>query len=822
MSPRKKQKLNDSKSKGNSTLDFYIKKPVPTIIESGTQNDCTGSSIQDSDETFARQLQEQFDAEVQESTISEPDISLTASKAPFAKQLLVDSSIDEVVRKIDWKQEPHLFPLVACVSQLSSNTRSDAPYALLASLYVYLDSTRSRILMINALTNYLRTVSMLDPPSLIPSIWLCTNSLGPPYDNPELGIGWSALSRAIRNVSGVMPATLKSLYERTGDLGDAAFEAKVNVRTLIDPPRLRTSEVYTTLLRISAAKGSGSQEIKTKLVEKLLIRARGEEVRYLVRTLSQNLRVGVVRTSMIIALSRAFLYKFPSEGDSTPLLQIARQDLVNAEETLKNIYACHPDYAAIATGLLGTYDLSQVESLCPLTLHVPLLPMLGLIIRDVSEAIGKLKDIAAASKVANTTVRFACEYKYDGQRAQIHFNNTDGSNKPKISIFSRNLENMTDKYPDVVGLFNHNLGTSIYRSSEVPTSFIIDGELVAIDPGNGKILPFQTLANRARKDVSLGNISVSVCLYVFDLMFYNGRSLLRESFSSRRELLYSTFSEREHEFAFAQHLDCNLSTSDSDSLDQTKISSFFADSIAFSCEGLMLKLLDPPLATYYSPSTTRTHSTWYKLKKDYAASSDSLDLVPIGAWPGNGRKAQFWSPILLAARSTSFDYAEDNEDSTDQLVAVCKCMSGFSDLVYKDMKARYSLDEGSAIKSTTSDGLPVRLKGIQSGIVPEVWFRPTEVWEIKFADITKSPVYTAASAHLNAEFEDPPPTLRTVAAGLSIRFPRFIGIRTDKSIQDASSETDIARLYDIQSQRGPSAAQPEELPNDNEIDHQAE
>ena len=67
-----------------------------------------------------------------------------------------------------------------------------------------------------------------------------------------------------------------------------------------------------------------------------------------------------------------------------------------------------------------------------------------------------------------------------------------------------------------------------------------------------------------------------------------------------------------------------------------------------------------------SSSDKRT-SAWLKLKKDYVTGlGDTLDVVPIGAWHGNGRKAQWWSPILLAIRDTR----------TDRLVAMCKCMSG--------------------------------------------------------------------------------------------------------------------------------------------------
>ena len=56
--------------------------------------------------------------------------------------------------------------------------------------------------------------------------------------------------------------------------------------------------------------------------------------------------------------------------------------------------------------------------------------------------------------------------------------------------------------------------------------------------------------------------------------------------------------------------------------------------LASGAEGLMLK----DLGAAYEPSRRSDH--WIKIKKDYCAGlADSLDLVPIGAWHGNGRKA---------------------------------------------------------------------------------------------------------------------------------------------------------------------------------------
>jgi len=122
---------------------------------------------------------------------------------------------------------------------------------------------------------------------------LTTNAISPPYISLELGLGGSALSKALRQVCGLTNQSLKTLYDKYGDAGDVAFEAKKKQSfTLRKPKPLSIKGVYQSLVKIAKSQGQGSTEAKQKIVDRLLQDARGgEESRYIVRTLCQHVRI---------------------------------------------------------------------------------------------------------------------------------------------------------------------------------------------------------------------------------------------------------------------------------------------------------------------------------------------------------------------------------------------------------------------------------------------------------------------------------------------------------------------------------------------------
>ncbi|KAK9371017.1 hypothetical protein V1509DRAFT_615506 [Lipomyces kononenkoae] len=787
----RKEAVSPSSPRSKRTLDFYFSNRSLNDASVDSTGDVlklsqstSGNGNEKADEEMARKLQAQFDTEYQlltESSISSKGLEEHSEYSTTLDNTEIYSTETDTLKilgsdisAVDADDNEHqpppttkvatkatAFGSIATIDFTVNSSEFDpntyfaalksfvpAPYFLLTHLFTQVDATRSRIKIVNGLTNFTRVLVLMDKSALASAVWLSTNSIGPPYTALELGIGGSIISKALKSVSGISAPALKSLYDKHGDIGDVAFEAKVSVRTLVDPPLLSIKGVYDTLVQIALAKGNKSQDVKQKLVEKLLIRGRGEEVRYLTRTFAQHLRIGAVRTTMLTALARAFT--FAEYGSDCP-----QDKLQRAEEIVRQCYARHPNYDDIVAALLVSGVDNLVES-CPMTLHIPILPMLGSITKDMSEML---------VRIGSENTEFACEFKYDGQRAQVHCDESG-----KISIFSRHLDNMTDKYPDIVDVLRSNRAIS-----DTTRSFILEGEIVAIDEVTGALGSFQSLSNRGRKDVQIDSISVTVCLFAFDLMYLNGESLLERPFRKRRELLRGTFAQVPHKFAYAESIDATP-------LDQDAISTFFHSSIDSKCEGIMVKLLDSvtvpaagankrtkSLLSTYTPDLRQ--ESWLKVKKDYDSAADSLDLVPIGGWYGNGRKSNFWSPVLLAVR----------DPDTGVFQAVCKCMTGFTDAMYKDTKAKY--DEGS-INVTR-----VKPFDFETPLTPEFFWVPQEVWEIKFADVTLSPVYSAAQGIVSDR-------------GLSIRFPRFIRKRDDKGVEEASTPAFLAELYRRQHSRG--------------------
>ena len=284
---------------------------------------------------------------------------------------------------------------------------------------------------------------------------------------------------------------------------------------------------------------------------------------------------------------------------------------------IKRAFSECPSLALLVSALFKE-PLHLLHRACKLIPGVPVHPMLAKPTKEIGEVLRRLSGLA-----------FTMEYKYDGERAQVHLL-PNGA----VNIFSRNSEDNTEKYPDLNNIISQAKNSKIQ-------SCVLDCEVVAYDREKGCLLPFQVLSTRKRKFEEGEEEKVRVVLQAFDMLFVNGRSLLPLSLRRRRQILRASFDETAGLFEFAKGAD------HVENGDTAPIEVIMQDACAAMCEGLMVKTLDSNAS--YEPS--KRSLNWLKLKKDYIDGMgvcDSVDLVVIGGYKGRGKRTNVYGAYLMA------------------------------------------------------------------------------------------------------------------------------------------------------------------------------
>ena len=558
-----------------------------------------------------------------------------------------------------------------------------------------IEATTKRLLINDILSKFFVGLLEKNPDALLPTVYLCINSVGPEYEGLELGLGETLLMKAIANSTGRSMQSIKSDTTELGDLGLVAVKSKLNQKTMFKPKRLTIEGVFKALREIALISGKDSMQKKIDKVHFLLVSSQNNEAKFIIRILEGKLRIGLAGQSVLIALAHAAVDHCKKE---LKIKEAGLDEKYNeAVAIIKSVYSELPSFDSIIPVIIN-HGIFELPHHCKLTPGIPLKPMLAHPTKSITEVLDRFENIP-----------FTCEFKYDGERGQIH-KLEDG----KVVIFSRNLENMTTKYPDVIERIPKvHLTIDFQFCKDSVSSFVMDCEIVAWDVKEQKILPFQVLSTRKRKDVSTKDIEVQICIFAFDLLYLNGVPLLKETLKKRRELLTSSFVPVAGSFDFVKMMD---STSIED------IETFLEDSVQGNCEGLMVKTLIEESS--YEPS--KRSRNWLKVKKDYVNGvGDSLDLVVIGGYLGKGKRTGHYGGYLLAC------YDEDSE----QYQAICKIGTGFSDQDFAAHSEALSKHVITAAKSYYV---------CHENIKPDVWFEPSVVWEVKAADFSISPIYAAA------------------------------------------------------------------------------
>ncbi len=589
------------------------------------------------------------------------------------------------------------------------------PFSILAETFEKLERTTSRTQMVL----YLVELFKKTPPETIDKVvYFLQGKLWPDWKGlPELGVGEKTLIKAISIALHVPERSVEELAKRLGDLGLAVERLKaekekqsknVGLLAFIKTPSkgestLTVERVYETLARVAMVTGEGSRELKLKLVAGLIAEASPKEAKYIVRFIEGRLRLGVGDATIIEALAIVF-------GGSAAMKGV-----------VERAYNLRADLGMIAK-ILATQGIEAIKNIKP-EVGIPIRPMLAERLNNPAEILRKLGG------------RALVEYKYDGERAQIH------KKGDKVWIFSRRLENITRMYPDVVEMALKGI-----KANEA----IVEGEIVAINPDTGELRPFQELMRRKRKhDIHIAMKEVPVAVFLFDMLYHDGEDLTVKPLPERRKHLEAVLVQSDT-WRLAEH----IYTDKAEELEQ-----FFLKAIEDGAEGVMAKAIHD--RSIYQAGARGW--LWIKYKRDYKSEMiDTVDLVVVGAFYGKGRRGGKFGALLMAA------YDPD----TDTFKTVCKVGSGFTD---EDLERLNEMLKPYII--------PHKHPRVDSKMKPDVWVQPALVAEIIGAELTLSPIHTCCYGWVRP------------GAGISIRFPRFIRWRPDKGPEDATTTKELYEMY---------------------------
>jgi len=570
----------------------------------------------------------------------------------------------------------------------------------LANSYEIIEATSSRISMTYHLAELFKKTPYEDIDKVA---YLTEGRLYPNFIGIELGMAEKMALRALSLATGISQDKVENEYKKKGDIGIISENLlKIGSQTTLFREELEVDGLYKSLDKIARTSGAGSSDTKIKILAGLLTDASPKEAKYIMRMVTGRMRLGIADMTIIDALSHAFAG--------------------GRKDDVEKIYNMTSDLGDIAKAL----SKDGMEGLKEHHVKVgrPIRMMLAQRLNSVKEIVEK-------------TGMAICDYKYDGERVQIH------KNGGKVELFSRNLENITLQYPDVVKLAINNIKVG---------EAIVEGECVAVDSGTGYMLPFQELMKRRRKyGIEEKAEEFPVNMYLFDTLLIDGEDIMNLPLAKRRNILKSSIVEGD-----------GLRLADAIvSKDIVEIEKFFESAIENGCEGLILK---DPGSTYQAGARGWS---WIKLKRSYQAKlAEPIDVVIVGAFMGRGKRSGNYGALLVAV------YDHDK----DMFSTVSKVGSGFTDQELADipkMLERYKLERRD-----------VRVDSI---IDADVWFSPKIVMEVIGDELTLSPIHPCGLGKIREN------------AGIAIRFPRFMhNWRYDKGAEDATSVAEIVDMYNAQ------------------------
>jgi len=470
-------------------------------------------------------------------------------------------------------------------------------YIIIAESYEKIEGTTKRLEMTEHLVELLKKT----PQNVIAKvIYLTQGKLYPDFVGIEMGVAEKLAIRTLMRATGNTESSIQTELQRSGDIGETAEKllSKRKQSTFFTKP-LTVERVYETLDKLAKISGSGAVDTKMSLLSGLLTDASPKEAKWLIRTVTGNLRLGIADMTVLDALAIAY-----GGGKET-------------REKIERAYNISSDLGRVAS-VAAERGIEGIEKF-QVVVGEPIRPMLA-------ERLGVPEEI-----LEKFSGKCLAEYKYDGERIQAH------KNGDSVLLFSRRLENISDQYPDVVELVRNQINAR---------DAIFEAECVAIDLESGDMRPFQELMHRRRKyGIQAAMTQYPVSLFSFDVLYVDGADLTQKPLSQRRLLLEKIIKQTIRLKPASQQL---VKTPE-------QLEDFFERAIGEGCEGLMCKSVGDD-SVYQAGNRGWL---WIKYKRDYKSEmSDTVDLVVVGAFYGRGKRAGAYGALLLATYNPERDVFE--------------------------------------------------------------------------------------------------------------------------------------------------------------------
>ncbi len=562
-----------------------------------------------------------------------------------------------------------------------------------------IENTRSR----NERTELLANLLNLIPKEFIKEfIYMLDGRINPRYVKSDFNIGSKRLIIVFSKVFNIPQEEVSRSFREIGDIGLLFFNLKKNKKTT--PTSLK--DIILMLNKITQIHGKNANIYKEEELIILYSKITQLEGRFLSRIFVGNLRMGFSDKTILDALS------FSLKNNKSKRAEI------------ESAYAKCSDLGIVASKVLFDFSSLTLLSVIP---GIPLFAKLVERSKSVDDGIKRFGSVMV-------------QPKFDGLRCQVHI-----TSNGEIKFYSRELYDMTDMFPEI---------TKSFLKIKNINSAIFDSEVVGIDNINNKYLAFQETMQRKRKyGINSFITDIPLSIYIFDIMYLNGKSLLEIPLSERLVILEDIFRNSSY---------TNIKVAETKNFsDPIKLYNYFKKCLSNGLEGVVIK--NP--SSLYKPGTR--NFDWLKLKRSSLKGVvDTIDVVIMGYFKGGGSRSKFGIGAVLVGIYNK---------NKNRVESISKVGSGFSEKQLIAIKKQLDI-----IKERT---MPVSYY-VKKEMYPDVWVSPKIVVEIRSDEITKSPTHTACEDSKNR--------------GFALRFPRIINVRSDKSFYDTTDEKEIKNLYKMQ------------------------